>query len=132
MAKSASKSKQAYQTQYKATSKWKSNRIRRLERAAKKFPNNQQIQEALANVGSYRRHTPTTQMWSHTQIATAKLFKKFCGTAPHSLFSSNPQTASAALQSLKGWIDPKSKLLPQGKVSFAIGDIAKITVVKPA
>lgn len=127
MAKSSSKSKQAYQSNYKATSKWKSNRIKRLERLIKSHPNNLQLQTALANIGSYRRRTPTTQVWSHTQITTAKLFKKFCGKAPHALFSSNPSTASAALQSLKGCIAPKS--VPQGKVSFAIGDIAKITVV---
>lgn len=121
MSKSSSKSKQAYQTMYKATSKWKSNRVRRLTKLMKLHPNNLQLQEALGNL-QYRRNTPKTKMWSKTDIATAKLLKKFCGSAPLAVFSSNPQTAAAALGSLKGAIAKSS--VPAGKVSFALGDIA--------
>lgn len=121
MAKSSSKSKQAYQTMYKSTSKWKANRARRLTKALKAHPNNTEIQAALGNL-SYRRCTPKTKMWSKTSIATAKLLKKFCGSAPHEIFSSNPQTAAAALQSISGNIAKSS--VPAGKVSFALGDIA--------
>jgi hypothetical protein len=122
MAKSASKSKQGYQAAYKTTSKWKTNRLRKLARALKRNPGNkEQIEAAMGNV-SYRRKTPSTPVWSHSQIATAKLFKKVCGRAPLALFSSNPQTASVALHSLK--LKDNPRFVPTGKVSFSIGDIA--------
>ena len=129
MAKSQSKSKQAYQTQYKATSRWKSNRVRKLQRQLKLQPNNAaQIEAALANVGNYRRSTPTTPFWSHTMIRTAKLFKQFCGKAPHTLFSSNPQTAAAALQGLRGNVQKNS--VPQGKADFSIAAVARVVVLQ--
>lgn len=106
---------------YKATSKWKANRARRLTKALKEHPNNLQIQEALGNL-QYRRGTPKTKMWSKTNIATAKLLKKFCGSAPHEIFSSNPQTASAALHSISGGIQKHT--VPSGVVSFSLGAIA--------
>lgn len=93
------------------------NRKRRLERTAKAQPNNQQVQNALLEVGRQRK-APTTPQWSHTAIRLAKLFKEFTGRAPKELFSSNPKVAQAALST------PSTKLfvnLPQGKVDFSLG-----------
>ena len=127
MAKSQSKSKQSYQTNYKSTARWKTNRLKKLEQQLKLHPENaEQIKLAMANVGAYRRGTPTTPFWSHNMIRTAQLFKQFCGSAPHALFSSNPQTAGAALQALRvnrnGWKPV------EGKVSFALGDRARVQI----
>lgn len=100
MAKSQSKSKQSYLTNYKSTNKWKTNRLKKLERALKRSPGNkEQIQAAMANV-SYRRGTPNTPTWSASKIATAKLFKKFCGKCPTAIFSSNHIASVDALMAL--------------------------------
>lgn len=118
MAKTASKSKTAYLSQYKSTSRWASNRKRKLERQLKLQPNNaEQIKRAIGNI-SYRRKTPTTAMWSHGNIRIATVFKQFSGRAPLDLFSSNPKTQAAALQ----YYDPKREFfnMPEGKVSFSL------------
>lgn len=116
-----SKSQDNYLSAYKSQNKWKSNREARLLRELKRNPNNaKQIEEAIANL-KYRRKTPNTQMWSKSQIRTAKLFKEFTGKAPIACFSSNAQIANAALASLFRTHHAK---LPEGKVSFALGDRA--------
>lgn len=93
------------------------NRKRRLERTLKAQPDNQQVKNALLEVGRQRK-APVTQQWSHTAIRLAKLFKEFRGSAPKELFSSNPKVQQAALSV------PSTKLfvnLPQGKVDFTLG-----------
>lgn len=118
MAKTASKSKQAYFTQYKNTSKWASNRKRKLEKQLRLQPSNaEQIKAAIGRV-SYRRGTPKNPQWSHSAIRIAKLFKYFAGYAPADLFSSNPKVQSAALQ----YHNPERvwRELPEGKVSFSL------------
>lgn len=118
MAKTTSKSKQAYYAQYKSSSKWASNRKRKLQKQLKLQPNNaKQIETAIGNI-SYRRSTPKTKQWSHNSIALAKLFKQFCGRAPIELFSSNPKIQAPALQA----IDPNRQYhnLPTEKVSFSL------------
>lgn len=118
MAKTSSKSKTAYLSQYKSTSRWASNRKRKLERQLKLQPGNaEQIKAAIGNI-SYRRKTPTNRVWSHSAIRTAQLFKYFSGRGSLDLFSSNPKTQAAALQ----WFNPERKFVgvPDGKVSFSL------------
>ena len=75
MAKTTSKSRQAYYSLYKASNRWKTNRERKLLRALKRNPNNKQIEQALNNI-SYRRKTPgITGKWSSTRIMEAQLMK---------------------------------------------------------
>lgn len=118
MAKTVSKSKQAYYAQYKSSSRWASNRKRRLERELRRQPNNaEQIKAAIGNI-SYRRKTPKTQVWSHSSIRLAELFKLFEGRAPVELFSSNPKIQAQALQSVNA--NRQYVGLPQGKVNFSL------------
>lgn len=135
MAKSQSKSKQGYQAAYKATNKWKTNRLKKLERALKRSPGNaEQIQAAMANV-SYRRRTPTVKQWSATKINTAKLLKKFCKQVPSEVFSSNAVVSGDALRTLTlptvymenlRKAEKKKPTYLSQKVSFAIKDIARM------
>lgn len=118
MAKSGSKSQDGYYSSYKATSKWLSNRKRRLEKLLKTQPNNEQIKEALKNL-KYRRKIPVGKsIWSKRNIEIAKLFKLFNGFASHDLFSSNPQVQSSALMARRGNSNHK---VPEGKVNFSLG-----------
>lgn len=118
MAKSASKSKQSYSANYKSSSKWMSNRKRKLEKQLKLQPNNEQVKEALKNI-KYRRKTPGDKsIWSKQNIAIAKLFKEVSGHASHDLFSSNPQVKAAALMSRTTQVKRK---VPEGKVNFSLG-----------
>lgn len=97
MAKTTSKSKQGYYSNYKANSRWKTNRERKLKKLLKEHPNNLQLAEAIKNI-TYRRKIPgTVGQWSKTNIQIAKLFKMFTGKASHDLFSSNEKVRSAAL-----------------------------------
>jgi|DEB19_MinimDraft_2_1074335.scaffolds.fasta_scaffold01639_6 hypothetical protein len=118
MAKSSSKSKQAYYAQYKLTRRWESNRKRKLLRTQKQQPNNKQIELALQSIG-YRRKTPTTRMWSAQWVQTAMLFKRAQGRFDPQIMSNNQDAAKAALN--------KASLLPvkQKRVSekdfFTIG-----------
>jgi hypothetical protein len=116
MAKTTSKSKQGYYSNYKANSRWKTNRERKLKKLQKLQPNNSQITEALKNI-AYRRKKPgTTGQWSKTNIQVAKLFKLFTGVASHDLFSSNEKVRNAAVY-LRG--NRQYKQI-EGKVSFQL------------
>lgn len=118
MAKTTSKSKQSYYTQYKSTSRWAANRKRKLERQLKLQPGNEeQIKKAIGNI-AYRRATPKGRVWAHSHRRIAQLFKMFAGKASIDLFSSNPKVQSAALQ----YINPNRVFhnLPEGKVSFSL------------
>ncbi len=117
MAKTASKSKQGYYSNYKANSRWKTNRERKLKKLLKLHPNNLQLAEALKNI-TYRRKTPGTNgQWSKTNIRVAQLFKLFTGLASHDLFSSNEKVQSAALSLRGNRQNPKI----EGRVSFQLG-----------
>lgn len=78
----ASKSRSKHQgnlyAQYKTEQRWAKNRRKKLEALAKVHPDNAQIKDALSNI-KYRRRTPKSPHWSHSAIATAKLFKEFVG-----------------------------------------------------
>lgn len=95
--KSSSKSAEAYYARYKTEKRWETNRLKRLERALKRDPNNaKQIELAMKGI-VYRRKTPTTRVWSAAKRNTAILFKKFSGKASQDLFSSNEKLSSVAL-----------------------------------
>lgn len=76
MAKTRSKHQKELYASYKSSKRMESNRKRKLERALKKNPENEQIVQALKNIG-YRRKTPTTSHWSHQKIAEVMLNKSF-------------------------------------------------------
>lgn len=119
MAKTSSKSKTAYYSQYKTSSRWAANRKRKLERQLKLQPGNEeQLKAAIGNI-SYRRGTPKNPMWSHSARRTAQLFKLFTGRGPIELFSSNQKIQAQALQ----YFNPDRKFvgLSEEKVSFSIG-----------
>ena len=117
MAKTASKSKQGYYSSYKASSKWKTNRERKLQKLLKLNPNNkEQLESALKSL-VYRRKTPgKTGSWSKTNIHIAKLFKLFVGKVHRDIFSSNPKVQAPALM-LRG--NRQSKPV-DGKVDFTL------------
>lgn len=118
MAKTTSKSKSTYYTQYKSSSRWAANRKRKLEQQLKLQPGNEeQIKKAIGNI-SYRRKTPKGRVWAHSQRRIAILFKEFRGSASIDLFSSNPKVQAQALQHF----DHERKFfnLPEGKVDFSL------------
>lgn len=117
MAKSTSKSKQASSSAYASSSRWHSNRMRKLKRQLKLQPGNaQQIETAMGNI-SYRRGKPVSTQWSHGNIRLAQLFKYFAGAAPKELFSANPKVQQAALQALNA---RKLEGKFDAKVSFSL------------
>ena len=99
MASKTSKGQEGYYASYKAGNKHAKNRKIKLERQLKLQPNNEQVKNALKDI-RYRRKTPTTAMWSHTQISIAKLFKEFCGNFDYNIFNSNHKVAAEALSKL--------------------------------
>lgn len=95
--KSSSKSAEAYYARYKTEKRWETNRLKRLERALKRDPNNAtQIELAMKGM-VYRRKTPTTRVWSSSKRNMAVLFKRFTGNAAPALFSSNEKVSGPAL-----------------------------------
>lgn len=118
MAKTTSKSKTAYYSQYKSSSRWAANRKRKLEKQLKLQPNNeQQIKAAIGNI-SYRRKTPKARVWSHSARSIAQLFKCFTGRASPDLFSSNAKTQAYALQQFD--TERKFANVTNQKVSFSL------------
>jgi hypothetical protein len=114
----ASKSKTSYYSNYKASSKWQSNRKRKLLKQLKLQPNNEKIKDALVNI-KYRRKTPGQKaVWSKTNISLAKVFKLFTGKASIDLFSSNPKTQAFALMEKS---ETKHHVKVDGRVNFSLG-----------
>jgi hypothetical protein len=104
------------------SSRSQENRKRKLLKQIKLQPNNANLPLALGNI-YYRRKKPNKPMWSHSNIALAKLFKLFNGRVDPGIFSSNPKVQAAAIAK------PSTKLfdnLPQGKVDFSLGARAYI------
>jgi len=93
---SKSKSAEKQSSVYKANRRWETNRKRRLERALKEQPNNEQIKIALKQM-VYRRKTPVTRPWSASWVQAAKIIKLFTGRFDPAIMSSNQDTARAAL-----------------------------------
>lgn len=115
MAKAQSASKKAQSAAYKL--RYTKNRERKLQRALKRNPNNEQITVALKNI-HYRRKDPKSQQWSKQRIQVAKLFKEFCGRMSYEVFNANPQVAQGARSKLGHGV---AKVPSLGKVSFALG-----------
>lgn len=116
-------SKQAQATAYKSSNRWKTNRERKLKRALREQPNNEQIALALKDI-RWRRTTPgKAGAWSKTNKRIAKLFKEFTGRASHDLFSSNPKVQAAALMAHgpRQFLPMLDHLGREKKVSFALG-----------
>lgn len=116
-AKRAGNSYKGYYASYKTGNRWRLNRERRLKKLLKSQPNNEQIATAIKNI-SYRRKNPQgASIWSKTNIRTARLFKWFCGKAPHALFSSNSKVQQEALAIR---MEQRGEQ-PQGRVDFTLG-----------
>lgn len=115
----ASKNREAYFSNYKSQSRWKSNREAKLLRQLELQPgNSKQIELAMSNM-VYRRQTPQNPMWTSSIRKVAQLFKQFSGSAPHACFSSNPKVAQDAVAKLARVFN--NGAVPQGKVDFSIG-----------
>lgn len=99
MASKTSKGQEGYYASYKSGNKHAKNRKTKLERQLKLQPNNEQVANALKDI-HYRRGTPKTQMWGHSQKRMAQVFKEFCGHFDYNIFNSNPKVAAEALQTL--------------------------------
>jgi hypothetical protein len=89
-------SAKARRDQYKSTKRMETNRKIKLQRQMKLQPNNKNLEPALAAV-MYRRKTPKVQVWSHTAIKTAKLFKLFGGRFDPKMLQADPKISQAAL-----------------------------------
>jgi len=94
--KSGGNSKTAQANNYKTLKRWETNRLKKLERHMKQFPEDKIAERALSNV-VYRRKTPKTQEWSHSQIRLAELFKMFKGRVDRDIFHSNEKISAPAL-----------------------------------
>jgi hypothetical protein len=103
---------------YKSSRRWEANRKRKLERALKEQPTNEQIKIALKNI-VYRRKTPTNREWSASWIRTAKLIKAFTGKFDKAIMNSNPKVASEALSSSHKNI-PYTPVVGRDKSMFSI------------
>lgn len=93
--KSGGASKVSQAASYKANKTWEKNRLRKLKRALKAQPNNEQILTALKGV-VYRRKTPTVRVWSKTKIQIARLYKTFSGHVDLLIFNNQEKVAHSA------------------------------------
>ena len=118
--KSTSKGRQAQYSNYKTQERWKTNRRRKLLKAQKEQPNNQEIALALTNL-KYRRRKPGTANWSHTNKHMAELLKVVHGKCPTAVFSTNQKIADPAIATLP---HKPSNIPARQKVSFRIADRA--------
>jgi hypothetical protein len=96
MASKTSKGAEAYFARYKTSKTWETNRKRKLERALKEQPNNENIKLALKNI-HYRRKTPTSPYWSASMIKTAKMYKQWVGFFDKMIFHPDPKVHQLAL-----------------------------------
>lgn len=87
-------------TVYKTSGRIASNRRRRLERALKRNPENAQIKVALTGGLGQRRQTPKAEVWSHSDIRMAKLFKEVQGSFNMDILSRNEKLSAPALMSV--------------------------------
>lgn len=94
--KSGGNSKTAQASNYKTLKRWESNRLKKLERHMKRFPEDKVAEKATLNI-VYRRKTPKNREWSHSQIRMAELFKMFKGRVDRDIFHSNEKISAPAL-----------------------------------
>lgn len=117
--KSGGASKTGQAASYKANKTWERNRLRKLRRALKDHPNNEQIMTALKGV-SYRRKTPTVRIWSASKRRIAELFKMFSGHVDLQMFSNNEKVAVPATLSHRMKWEYKPPQVNE-KTMFSIG-----------
>ena len=120
---SRSKTAENYSAQYKANKVWEKNRKRRLARVLKEQPNNGQVKAAMDSM-VYRRKTPGEHGWTASQIASAKLLKKFCGVFDRAAFHPDPKLSQSALARTRNTEVPKAPYVPNpsyGTSFFALG-----------
>lgn len=96
MAKSRSKTAENAAQVYKTSKRWETNRLRKLERALKRNPENAQIELAMKNM-VYRRQDRKTRPWSHSARRQAEMFRRFAGRVYMDMFSSNEKLSAPAL-----------------------------------
>lgn len=107
MAQKTSKSNEAYFARYKQGNLYAAHRKAKLEKLIKLQPNNKQLPIALKALANYRRKSPNTSHWSHTTIATAKLYKLFTGRFSKDVFSQKPEDFDAARRLRNAALFPK-------------------------
>lgn len=117
--KSGGASKTGQAAGYKANKIWERNRLRKLRRALKDHPNNEQIITALKGV-VYRRKTPTVRTWSASKRRIAELFKMFSGHVDLQMFSNNEKIAVPATLSHRMKWNYKPPAVNE-KTMFSIG-----------
>lgn len=117
--KSGGASKTGQAASYKANKTWEKNRLRKLRRALKDHPNNEQIVTALKGV-VYRRKTPTVRTWSKTKINIARLYKAFSGHVDLMIFNNQEKVAAAAQLSHRMKWDYKPPAVNE-KTMFSLG-----------
>ena len=125
MANKRGASRESQAASYKGTKRWETNRKRKLLRAQKLYPNNEQIAVALKNL-HYRRKTPTTPIWSSTRRKIAMLVKEFKGRVDINIFSANEKVSIPAMLTP----GPRSVSVQKSNTSefnmFSIGTRARI------
>lgn len=94
--KNSENSRKRYGAAYKSNKVFDKNRKRKLEALLKLQPNNEQIKQALKDI-HYRRKTPTTAQWSHSDIRIAKLFKEVMGFFDKKMLHPDPRVQQAAV-----------------------------------
>jgi hypothetical protein len=122
--KKTGNSKEAQGNNYKTTKRWESNRLAKLERHLKSFPNDEVAKRAVSNI-VYRRKNPTTPFWSHTMIKMAMLFKKFKGAFDKDVFSTNEKLSIAATLASGPYSKIKTQPNVLEKTMFSIGERAR-------
>lgn len=118
MAIKTSKGREANAAAYKNEKRQEKNRVAKLTSLAKKTPNNPQLLLAIKNV-HYRRGTPKTEVWSHSDIRLAKLVKHFSGKFSRDYFSVDPIKAHAAAM-----LHVTTKFIRMGKKSVPVSRYA--------
>ncbi len=94
-AKRGGKSYASGYANYKTNKTEEKNRLIKLTRLIKKQPNNLQLQAAVKDI-HHRRNTPKAPVWSHQEIAVAKLVKYFTGKFTRDWFSTDPKVFASA------------------------------------
>lgn len=120
--KQNSKGAEAASSNYKSSRKWETNRLARLLRAQKKNPENTQIALAMKSI-VWRRKTPKAREWSHSERATAVLFKRFAGKVNKDMFNSNEKISGPALMMHGKYKDDKKQVFEQHRM-FSLGQRA--------
>jgi hypothetical protein len=118
------KTAELYYAKYKTAGTHATNRAKKLQRALKKHPNNEQILAALKDI-RYRRGTPKNPTWSHSMIDMAKRVKRFVGVFNKDYFSKDPKIEAAAIRTRNENIFTNFKMLPVDGSMFSLGNRAR-------